>query len=600
MSENTAQKAAEPQAVQQPVRNKYAGGKKKRGMPKWLKIIIVLILIAALCGTVFYFVRKFTSGSGSTTIEDTIVSRGTLSSQVTGWGTVVARQTAEYGADSRGTVTEVAVQAGDIVKAGDLLFVIDPSELREGLATAEEALRTAADGVTKATKALSNTSLTAPFSGKLILPEDFTELRTGQDISAGQSLGTLVDDSVMKLELYFSYAYENDIYAGQSVSISVPESMVQVTGTVESIDKISRPIDGAVCFRVNVAVPNAGTLTAGQSAAGYITAGGVDMMPATGGTLKYNQEQELTMPVGGTLQFVDLMDYGEYSSGQTLCSVDASSLQADLNAAQKTYDEAAETVSKLQADMTNTEIRSEINGVVSNLVVAVGDKLQASGTPVVTVSDTSSLLVEASIDELDINNVQLGMPVTITYGDGNSTSMGEVTYVGFEAKSENTGMGAVAYFPARFSIGADAEGSLLPGMGVNYTITSVIKEDCLVVPSKAVIFTEAGTVVYVKKGMGFDDYPVASLSGGSEEGTEPVEGGEDISVSPDMGVSVSPDMGAEAEAAESQVPEGYYPVAVEIGLSDANNTEIVSGLEEGTTIYLTTYTNTDGSYYYYG
>ena len=134
----------------------------------------------------------------------------------------------------------------------------------------------------------------------------------------------------------------------------------------------------------------------------------------------------------------------------------------------------------------------------------------------------------------------------------------------------------------------------------NYTITSVIKEDCLVVPSKAVIFTEAGTVVYVKKGMGFDDYPVASLSGGSEEGTEPVEGGEDISVSPDMGVSVSPDMGAEAEAAESQVPEGYYPVAVEIGLSDANNTEIVSGLEEGTTIYLTTYTNTDGSYYYYG
>ena len=42
MSENTAQKAAEPQAMQQPVRNKYAGSKKKRGMPKWLKIIIVL------------------------------------------------------------------------------------------------------------------------------------------------------------------------------------------------------------------------------------------------------------------------------------------------------------------------------------------------------------------------------------------------------------------------------------------------------------------------------------------------------------------------------------------------------------------------------
>ncbi len=603
MSQNTAQKAAEPQTVQQPVRNKYAGGKKRRGMPKWLKIVIVLILIAALCGTVYYFVRKFTSGSGDVMIEDAVVSRGTLSSQVTGWGTVVARQTAEYGADTRGTVTEVAVQAGDIVSAGDLLFVIDPSELRDELTKAEESLRTAADAVTKASKALANTSLTAPFAGKLIFPEDFSEPRVGQDVSAGQPMGTLVDDSVMKLELYFSYAYENDIYPGQSVNVSVPDSMVQVTGTVASIDKISRPIDGAVCFRVNVSVPNAGTLAADQAAAGYITANGVDMMPATGGTLQYNQEQELTMPVGGTLQFVDLMDYGEYSAGQTLCSVDAAALQSELAAVQKTYDEAAQVVADLQASMTNTEIRTEINGVISNLVVAVGDKLAASGTPVVTVSDTSSLLVDASIDELDINNVQLGMPVMITYGDGNSTSMGEVTYVGFEAKSENTGMGAVAYFPARFSIGADAEGSLLPGMGVNYTITSVIKEDCLIVPSKSVIFTEAGTVVYVKKGMGFDDYPVASLSGGTEEGAEPAEGGDDVAASPDMGVAVvSPDMGmgAEAQAAEDQIPEGYYPVAVEIGLSDANNTEILSGLEEGTTIYLTTYSNMDGGYYYYG
>ena len=107
------------------------------------------------------------------------------------------------------------------------------------------------------------------------------------------------------------------------------------------------------------------------------------------------------------------------------------------------------------------------------------------------------------------------------------------------------------------------------------------------VPSKAVVFTEAGTVVYVKKGVGFDDYPVASLT------PQPEDGGAE-------GEVMTPDMGMEAEAAESQIPEGFYPVAVEIGLSDANNTEIVSGLDEGVEIYVTTYTNNDGSYYYYG
>ncbi len=587
MSDNTAVKTAEKQAAPQtqPVRNKYAGGKKRRGMPKWLKILIAVILIAALCGTVYYFVRKFSSSSGDVTIETGVVSRGTLSSQVTGWGNVVARQKAEYGATSRGTVTEVAVEAGDIVKAGDLLFVIDPTEFREQLQEAEQALRVAADAVTKATKALSQTSVTAPFSGKMI---KVGTLKEGADVSAGAEVGTLVDDSVMKLALYFSYAYENDIYVGQSVTVSIPDSMAQVTGSVASIDKISRPVDGAVCFRVNVSVPNtSGALAAEQAAAGYITANGVDMMPAMGGKLEYNQTEEITLPVGGTLQYVDLMEYGSYKAGQTICTVDATSLQADLEAAQKTYNEANKQVTELQNDMVNTEIRSEINGVVSNLVVAVGDKLQASGTPVVTVSDTSSLLVEADIDELDINNVQLGMPVMISYNDGNSTSMGEVTYVGFEAKSEQGSQGAVAYFPARFSIGADAESSLLPGMGVNYTITSTIKEDCLIVPSKAVVFTEAGTVVYVKKGVGFDDYPVASLTPEAENGN--AEGGEE---------TAAPDAGMEAAAAESQIPEGFYPVAVEIGLSDANNTEIVSGLEEGTEIYVTTYTNNDG--YYYG
>ena len=36
------------------------------------------------------------------------------------------------------------------------------------------------------------------------------------------------------------------------------------------------------------------------------------------------------------------------------------------------------------------------------------------------------------------------------------------------------------------------------------------------------------------------------------------------------------------------VPEGYYPVKVEIGISDNYNVEIKSGLEEGTTVFTTT------------
>ena len=117
MSETTAQTTVEPQASPQPVRNKYAGEKKKKKVPKWIKVLIPIIIIAALVATAVYFVKKFTAGTDDSMIETGFVYRGMLSSQVTGWGNVTAKEKAEYGATSRGTVTEIAIKAGDSERA---------------------------------------------------------------------------------------------------------------------------------------------------------------------------------------------------------------------------------------------------------------------------------------------------------------------------------------------------------------------------------------------------------------------------------------------------------------------------------------------------
>ncbi len=52
-------------------------------------------------------------------------------------------------------------------------------------------------------------------------------------------MATLVNDKKLKLSLYFSYAYENDIAVGQSVSVSIPAVMDSFNGTVEKINKVS-------------------------------------------------------------------------------------------------------------------------------------------------------------------------------------------------------------------------------------------------------------------------------------------------------------------------------------------------------------------------
>ena len=79
-----------------------------------------------------------------------------------------------------------------------------------------------------------------------------------------------------------------------------------------------------------------------------------------------------------------------------------------------------------------------------------------------TVSDTSSLVINANIDETDISNVKVGMSVDITYdtSEGSASAFGTITYLGFEAQAASGDSGAAyAYFPATITL--ESDGSLL-------------------------------------------------------------------------------------------------------------------------------------------
>jgi RND family efflux transporter MFP subunit len=68
------------------------------------------------------------------------VTEETLTRKVTGQGALFAREQATLSAEVSGTVTEIAADFGDSVKAGQILLRIDPSEYRLRVASAEAAL----------------------------------------------------------------------------------------------------------------------------------------------------------------------------------------------------------------------------------------------------------------------------------------------------------------------------------------------------------------------------------------------------------------------------------------------------------------------------
>jgi multidrug efflux pump subunit AcrA (membrane-fusion protein) len=66
-----------------------------------------------------------------------------------------------------------------------------------------------------------------------------------------------------------------------------------------------------------------------------------------------------------------------------------------------------------QAQLSYTEIRSPIDGVVTDRPLFAGETA-AAGTPVITVMDTSALLAKLHIAQLQAQQLSLGAPATIT------------------------------------------------------------------------------------------------------------------------------------------------------------------------------------------
>lgn len=594
MSENATKNPTPPVSPpeggeQAPKRNRFEKKGEKKRLPKAVRIGIPVALVSAILIGVVSFIRGNVSGESGEILEATAFT-GSLSTYVTGWGSISPVSKAEYGKDIKGEVTDVAVEAGDIVKVGDLLFSIDPTEMKAelleektNLANLEKQLRDLDKNYAKALETLEDageayegSTLRAPFNGTVIEAAENLP-KVGDPLSTGAVLGRIVDDSAMKLQLFFNRTYFNDIAVGQTAYISVPDSMSQVTGTVTAKYDMNKPIDNTPCFGVEVKITNQGGLAEGSEATGYIAAPSGNIMPSQGGKLEYWQDEDIVFKgVTADVTAVNFRQYSSFSKGDAMLSVDPSAAADALDdarymvetyARQKSDDfiqndikKSQEKIAELEQICSTSSFYSTIDGQVSAVMIKPGDKLTASETAVLTVSDTSSLVINADIDEADISNIKVGMSVEISYDktDGSGMAMGTITYVSFEAKtSTGDGGSAYAYFPATISL--ENDGSLLPGMGVNYSILAVSKDSCLIVPSQCIVNTEEGPVVYVKNGQDF--------------GYEAVDLGEGV------------------------VPEGYYAVRVEVGIGDAENTEIVSGIEEGTVVYQGQMTQDSGYWY---
>ena len=568
MPETTTSQVQE-QGAPVPAPTPVAKAPKGKKNPKKVKHLIIggaAAIVLVVGGVVLYrFLTK--QNDTNSEIQSQPVEIGSIQSTVSGSGTATAKESAAITLTAGGTVREVYVTAGDTVTAGQPLYTIFSQDAQNLVDTAKENLNKLNKDMADLQDEAANLTVRAPFAGKL---QDVQTFESDQDVSKGATVATLVNDKKLKLSLYFSYAYENEIKAGQSVEVSIPAAMRTFTGSVEKINKVSYiSPEGAVHFEAVIVFDNPGTLTAGMDASAVLTTkDGTQIYPYQNGKTEFYETRTITAKASGPVSGKgNLLNYANVSAGEALLYLGSSTIDSDIRAKQEEISNAQDKLAEAQKGLDNFNAVSPIDGTVTSCTLVEGEDVK-SGDTVITISNTSVMVVEITVDDRNISFVQPGMSVNLTDWN-NNTYTGTVTSINMAKATSQNGM---TNYPVTLTVD-NYGGSLISGMWLDYSFVASQSDDCMMVPMQS--------VKYVSDANG-DTYSVVFIQADSK-----------------------PDNTVELDIPEPQPGEmpsypteadGFYPVKVETGLSDTYNIEITSGLNGDETVFVQFYNNNQTNY----
>ena len=540
-AQEAVQTAVPAQETPKPALKKPGG----KGKKKMIKRLIALAVIAAIVGGTGFGMWYLVFREDKSTVQPLtdVAGINTIQSVVQGYGNAVPKESAAITLNAAGTVQEVYVTVGQTVFAGQELYTIDSQTARDNLQKAQ-------DEMNKLLEEANNLTVRAPFAGKLM---DVQEFQPDQEVTEGTKVATLVNDRKLKLSLYFSYAYENDIRTGQSVQVTIPAVMQAFDGRVEKINKVSYiSPEGGVYFEAVIVFDNPGTLSEKMDASAVLsTADGTDIYPYQNGQTQFYETRDILTKAGGPIVGQgNLLNHANVGEGEALLYLGSSTIDEKIQTQQETLDKAMEA-------MGNFNAVAPIDGQVFSCTLEPGQNVK-EGDTVITISNTTTMVVDIQVDSRNIGFIQAGMTMELTDDYGNPV-MGTVTNVAMQGE---VGTGTTTY-PVTLEVD-NSGGTIYNGSWLNYKLVTAESVDCVTVPNQCIkrvndVNGEKQTVVFIQ-----------------------------ADSKPDNAVEVDPSSMGEGASTSERLPtaaDGFWPVPVTTGLSDVYNCEITEGLEAGTTVF---------------
>ncbi len=219
------------------------------------------------------------------------------------------------------------------------------------------------------------------------------------------------------------------------------------------------------------------------------------------GSVSAFDTQTVQISATGSVTAVYVKEGDRVVKGQLLATVDDSDQQytvANLERQIQTAKMSGTSTTReielleMQLDSANkkvddTKAYAKFDGVVISVAINEGDYYQAGATAM-TIIDNSKLKTTVEVDEIDIQKVEVGMPVTITSDSSpGATIKGRVSYIPMIGRYSNQGIGVM---DVQLIIDDPPE-TLKPGFSFEGTI-DIESEQSMLLVAQAAITTSRG------------------------------------------------------------------------------------------------------------
>jgi HlyD family secretion protein len=473
--------------------------------------------------------RKSRSASADLAYTQEKLGRRDIVNVYDGSGTINAADSYTVKSLVTGTVLTADFELGDTIQKGDVLYVIDSSDVEGDLESAQLS-------VSQAQRSYDDAADARNVRTKIGGEVSSFAVAAGDAVQAGQTVATVRDTSVMLLAVDFPAAEAQSFAVGQAAQVMPDTTFEVLNGTIRSVSGADPSGDASLMTcTVTIAVPNAGSLTTAQAAVAQVN--GVSSLNSA--HFAYQREETVVAAASGTVSELCVREGSTVRQNDVLLRITGKDLDKQAQNAADNLRSAELRMSSAERNISHYTIDAPISGTIVDKKVKAGDKLSANDTAMqnlCTIYDMSYLEMKLNVDELKIRSLEVGQEVDIT-----ADAVPGETYKGVISSilvAGTTANGSTSY-PVTVRI--DDMGELLPGMNATAKITTASVKNVLALPNAVLV---RGSYVLVTR-----DSPSA----------------------------------ANAETSMT-APDGYVYVKVTTGISDDDYIEVKSGLQEGDTI----------------